>query len=182
MFGAFSVIPYISTFYVANVGVTEPQLPAIFIAGGLLTLVSTPIVGRLVDRYGPLPVYRRVVPLSALMILVLTHLPAVGIVGAASVTAVLMATNGGRMVTAMSLITSSIDPARRGSFMSTNASVQHVASGIGTLCGGMIVRGGAGEPLRHFGWVGILAAAATVGSLWIAGRLQAFRAHDEAVA
>jgi DHA1 family inner membrane transport protein len=182
MFGAFSVIPYISTFYVANVGVTEPQLPAIFIAGGLLTLVATPIVGRLVDRYGPLPVYRRVVPLSALMILVLTHLPAVGIVGAASVTAVLMATNAGRMVTAMSLITSSIDPARRGSFMSTNASVQHVASGIGTLCGGMIVRGGAGEPLRHFGWVGILAAAATVGSLWIAGRLQAFRAHDEAVA
>jgi predicted MFS family arabinose efflux permease len=172
MVGAFSVIPFISTSLVANVGVTQDQLPAIFITGGLLTLLTTPLTGRLVDRFGPLPVFCGIVPMSAGMMLVLTNLPAVGILGAAPVTAVLMATNAGRMVTAMALITASIEPRRRGGFMSVNSSVQHVASGLGTTCAGLIVTGGAGEPLRHFGTVGILAAAITLASLWLAARIR----------
>jgi predicted MFS family arabinose efflux permease len=172
MVGAFSVIPFISTSLVANVGVTQDQLPAIFITGGLLTLLTTPLTGRLVDRFGALPVFCGIVPMSAGMMLVLTHLPAVGILGAAPVTAVLMATNAGRAVTAMALITASIEPRRRGGFMSINSSVQHVASGLGTTCAGLIVSGGAGEPLRHFGTVGILAAAITLASLCLAARIR----------
>ncbi len=172
MVGAFSVIPFISTSLVANVGVTQDQLPAIFIAGGLLTLLTTPLTGRLVDRCGALPVFCGSVPMSAGMMLVLTHLPAVGILGAAPVTAALMATNAARAVTAMSLITTSIEPRRRGGFMSVNSSVQHVASGLGTTCAGLIVSGGAGEPLRHYGTVGILAATITLASLWVAARIR----------
>lgn len=172
MIGAFSVIPFISTSFVANGGITQEQLPALFIAGGLLTLVATPLAGRLVDRFGALAVFRVVVPLSAAMILVLTNLSAVGIAIAASVTAVLMATNASRMVSAMALVMSSIEPRRRGSFMSANSAVQHVASGLGATLGGMIVSGGAGEPLHHFGIVGWLAAGATVASLWIAARIR----------
>jgi len=173
MIGAFSVIPFISTAFVANVGVTERQLPAVFIAGGLLTLVSTPLVGQLVDRHGALTVFRCIVPLSAGMILVLTHLPAVGFAVATPVAALLMASNAGRMVTAMSLIMSSIEPQRRGGFMSANSAVQHIASGLGTTLGGLIVAGGDGEPLRHFGTVGLLAAGATLASLWLAARIRA---------
>ena len=172
MVAAFAVIPFISTAFVANVGVTEAQLPIVFIAGGLLTLVSTPLVGRLVDRFGGLAVFRGIVPLSAATMVVLTHLPAVGIAGAVPVAAVLMASNAGRMVTAMSLIMASIEPRHRGGFMSVNSSVQHVASGLGTTLAGMIVDGGAGEPLRHYGTVGVLAAGATVASLWLAARVR----------
>ncbi len=168
MSGAFAVIPYIGTSFVANVGVTEAQLPIVYITGGLLTLLCTPLVGRLVDRFGPLRVFSRIVPLSAAMMVVITHLPAVGLAGAAPVAAVLMATNSGRMVTAMSLIMASIEPRCRGGFMSVNSSVQHIASGLGTMCGGLIVEGEAGQPLRHFGTVGILAATITVASLLVA--------------
>jgi DHA1 family inner membrane transport protein len=170
MFGAFAVIPFIGTAFVANVGVTEEQLPLVFIAGGLLTLLTTPLIGRLVDRFSPLAVFRGIVPLSALMMLVLTHLPAVGIAGAAPVAALLMASNSGRMVSAVALITAGIEPRRRGGFMAVNSSVQHVASGLGAMGGGLIVAGGAGEPLRHFGTVGILAAGVTLASLWLAAR------------
>jgi len=177
MVGAFSVIPFISTSFVANVGVTESQLPLVFVAGGLLTLATTPLAGRLVDRLGGLAVLRGVVPLSALGMLIVTHLPAVGIGGAATAAAFLMATNSARMVTAMSLITASVEPRRRGGFMSVNSSVQHLASGLGTTIGGLIVEGGAGEPLRHFGTVGILAAALTLTSLWIAPRVRPANQH-----
>jgi MFS transporter, DHA1 family, inner membrane transport protein len=176
MFGAFAVIPYISTALVANVGVTAAQLPIVYVVGGLLTLASTPAVGRLVDLYGAFPVFARVVPLSAVMMLVMTHLPAVGLAVAAPVVAVLMASNAGRMVSAMSLIMASIEPRRRGGFMSVNSSVQHIASGLGTMCAGLIVEGDAGEPLQHLGTVGILAATITLASLVIARRVRPFTA------
>ena len=172
MFGAFSVIPYISASYVSNAGVTEAQLPVVFVAGGLLTLVSMPLVGRLIDRSGALRVFRCVVSLAAVMTLLVTHLPAVGLAVAAPVAALLMASNAGRFASSLSLITASIEPRRRGGFMSVNASVQHVASGLGTVCGGMILEGGGGEPLLHFGTVGILAVAVTLTSLWIAGHVR----------
>ncbi len=172
MFGAFSVIPYISAFYVSNAGVTEAQLPVVFVAGGLLTLVSTPLVGHLIDGCGALPVFRCVVSLAAVMTLVVTHLPAVGLTVAAPAAALMMASNAGRLVAVVAVVTASIEPRRRGGFMSVNSSVQHLASGLGTVCGGLILEGGAGEPLRHFGTVGILAVAVTLTSLWFAGRVR----------
>lgn len=172
MVSAFSVIPFISTALVANVGVTGVQLPIVYVAGGLLCLFTTPLIGRLVDRIGGIAMFRAMVLASAAMMLVLTHLPAVGIAGAAPVVAVLMAANAGRMVTAMSLITASIAPRARGSFMSMNYSVQQIAIGMGAALGGMMVEGGAGEPLRHYGTVGIVAAGATLSSLWLAAHIR----------
>jgi predicted MFS family arabinose efflux permease len=107
------------------------------------------------------------------MTLVVTHLPSVGLAVAAPVAALMMASNAGRLVSSVSLITASIEPRRRGGFMSVNSSVQHIASGLGTVCGGLILEGGAGEPLRYFGTVGILAVAVTLTSLWFAGSVRA---------
>jgi predicted MFS family arabinose efflux permease len=172
MVAAFAVIPFIGTALVANAGVAQGQLPAVFLAGGLLSLVTTPWVGRLVDRFGAAMVFRGMAPLSATMILVITHLPPVGIGVATPVAALLMAANSSRMVTAMALITSSIEPRRRGSFLSVNAAVQHVATGLGAALGGLIVDGGAGEPLRHYDTLGTIAAAATILALWLAARIR----------
>lgn len=172
MAGGFLVIPYISIAFVASGGVTEAELSTVFVAGGLLTLVCTPLIGRAVDRSGGLRVFLCLASVSAVMMLVLTHVGRVGIVAAASLTAMLMAANSGRMVAAMALIMSSIEPRYRGSFMSANSAVQHVACGIGTAVGGMMLEGGTGEPLRNFGTVGMLAAGTTFASLVVAGRIR----------
>jgi predicted MFS family arabinose efflux permease len=42
MFGGFAVIPYISAYLVANVGMAEGDLPLVYVAGGGLTLVAAP--------------------------------------------------------------------------------------------------------------------------------------------
>lgn len=172
MFGAFSVIPFISTYYVANVGLTEDQLPIIFVAGGLVTLVGAPIIGRLADRYGKLTIYRIVAPVSALMMLVITHLGGVGLVWAAAAVALLMLSNSGRMVAAMAMVTGSVERRLRGGFMSANSAVQHIATGLGSAVGGLIVVNRPGEPFLHFDRVGYIAAGATLISLWLAGRLR----------
>lgn len=172
MVGSFAVFPYLSVFLVGNIGLTEEQLSLLYIAGGVLTLAAAPVVGRLADRHGKLKIYRIVAPGSALMFVVLTHLPPVQAAVAIALFGVMMAFNVGRMIPAMAMVTSSVEPRRRGGFLSANSSLQHIASGIGASIGGAIISEGADGKLEHFGTVGWIAAGATALSLWLAGRVR----------
>jgi MFS transporter, DHA1 family, inner membrane transport protein len=179
MVGSFILFPYLSPFLVSNVGMTEQQLPLVYIAGGLLTLFAAPIVGRLADRHGKLTVFRRIIPVSVLLMLVITHLPPVHLAVAVAVFGALMVANVGRMICAMAMVTSSVEPRRRGAFLSANASVQHLSSGLGAYLGGIVVAQAASGKIEHFGTVGWIAAAATLSSLWLAGRVRV--AYDESL-
>jgi predicted MFS family arabinose efflux permease len=172
MIGGFTVFPYLSPYLVANVGMREQQLPLVYIAGGALTLFTSPIIGKLADRYGKLTIYRMIVPGSALLLVVITHLPPVPVAIAVAVFGALMVCNTGRMIAAMAMVTGSVEPSRRGSFLSANSSVQHIAAGLGAYLGGIIVTQSATGQIEHFGTVGWIAAATTLASLWPAGRVQ----------
>lgn len=173
MIGGFAVVPYISPYLVANVGMTEQQLPLIYIAGGAFTLIASPVIGRLADRHGKLLIYRIIAPMSALMLVIITHLPPTNAIVASCAVGLLMVFNAGRMIAAMAMITSSVVPHRRGGFLSANASVQHIATGIGTNLGGLIItQATPTAPLGHFSVVGWIAAGTTLLTLWLAGRLR----------
>lgn len=171
MLGSFTVFPYLSPYLVSNVGMSEQQLPMVYIAGGVLTLVGSPIIGRLADRYGKLRLYRWVAPGSAALLLVITHLPPIHVSVAVAVFGALMLCNVGRMIPAMAMVTSSVEPRYRGAFLSANSSVQHIAGGVGAFLGGLIVAEGSDGKIENFGIVGVIAAASTLASLWLAGRI-----------
>lgn len=172
MGGNFAVVPYISPYLVANVGMTEQQLPLVYVAGGVLTLILAPVVGKLADRHGKLRVYRVIAPLSAVLLVAITHLPEVSVAVAVAAVSLLMVSNAGRMIAAMAMVTSSVQPSRRGGFMSVNSSVQHVSSGLGAYVAGLAIKQTADGRLTHFGVVGWVAAAVTLTSLWFAGRVK----------
>lgn len=174
MVGSFTVFPYLSPYLVKNVGMSEEQLPFVYIAGGALTLVAAPTVGRLADRHGKLLVFRLIAPGSALLLLVITHLHTTPVAIVVAVFGALMLCNAGRMIPAMAMVTSSVDPNRRGAFLSANSSVQHIAAGFGAYLGGAIVTQSADGRIGQFGVVGWIAAASTLLSLWLAGRLRIF--------
>lgn len=180
MLGAFAVVPYISAYLVANTGMTEKQLPWIYVGGGVLTLIGAPIVGRLADRYGKLRMYRIIAPLSAAMLVVITHLPHVHIRAAVAAVALLMFFNAGRMIAAMAMVTGSVRPAQRGGFMSANSSLQHMASGLGAYLGGLLIKQLPDGRLANYGVVGWIAAAVTLLSLWFAGRVRIAEDHSVA--
>lgn len=162
----------IPAYLVANVGKTEHLLPIIYIAGGGLTLLAAPLVGRLADRFGKLKVFRIISPVSALLLLTLTHLPRVPTAVAVAVFGALMVSNVGRMIAAMAMVTSSVEPRRRGGFLSANSSVQHIASGLDAYVGGVTITQTASGRIEHFGRVGWIAAGATLVSIWLAGRVR----------
>ncbi len=172
MLGSFTVFPYVSTYFVANVGMTEQELPLIYIVGGGLTLFAAPVFGKLADRFGKLRIYRIIAPVSAVLLVAVTTLPRVHVAVAVVVFGSLMVSNVGRMIAAMAMITGSVEPRRRGGFMSANSSIQHIASGLGASLGGIIVSETQDGRIEHFGIVGLIAAASTLTTLWLAGRVR----------
>lgn len=174
MLGSFTVFPYLSPYLVANVGMSEHQLPWVYIAGGGLTLFAAPVIGRLADKHGKLTVFRCIIPFSIVLLLAITNLPKVSVPIAVAIFGALMVSNVGRMICAMAMVTSSVEPRRRGAFLSANSSVQHVASGLGAYLGGLVVTQSASGKIEHFGIVGVIAAASTLSSLYLAGRVRLF--------
>jgi MFS transporter, DHA1 family, inner membrane transport protein len=180
MLGSFSMIPYISVYLVANAGVLEEQLPWVFVTGGALTLVGAPMIGKLADRFGKLPVYRIVATISATLMLIISNLGVVPLALSVGLVGSLMVSNAGRMVAALAMITGSVERAQRGGFMSANSAVQHLASGLGAYLGGLILVKKPDGGLLHFNRVGLMAAAFTALSLWLAGRVRPARGSADA--
>jgi MFS transporter, DHA1 family, inner membrane transport protein len=182
MLGSFSVIPSISLYLVSNVGVDETkELPWVFVTGGILTLIGAPLIGRMADRYGKLPVYRVVATVAIALIFVVTNLPRVPLAVAVGVVGLFMLSNAGRMVAALTMITGSVERRLRGGFMSANSAVQHLASGLGAAIGGQILVKAADGTQQHFNRIGLFAAAATALSLWVAGRVRPAQEASRAV-
>jgi predicted MFS family arabinose efflux permease len=52
MMGHFMIIPFINPFMEFNMGFSKTQTPIIYMVGGALTMVTSPLIGRLADRLG----------------------------------------------------------------------------------------------------------------------------------
>jgi predicted MFS family arabinose efflux permease len=166
----FMLVPYLPIFLVCNLGYGEDQLFLVYLCGGLATLVTLPLIGRLADRFGKLPVFRIFALLTAAVIVLLTNLPPTVTAVVLLVTTLFTVSTSGRMVPAMAMITSSARPATRGSFMSLIASVQQMASGLSAVLAGLLLhQEKEGAPLQGYWVVGLLAASGTAATVFVAG-------------
>lgn len=165
----FLLIPYMSAYMVGNVGLPESDLPYIYFVGGLFTFFTSQGLGRMCDRFGHWPVFSKIMPLSILALLIVTHLPPVGIVVMLVATTFFMITTSGRYVVGMTMINSRINPVQRGAFISISSSLQQIAMGFASLAGGWIAGSGPGGGLARYSWSGYVSASVALGALW-AGR------------
>jgi predicted MFS family arabinose efflux permease len=172
MFAAFTVIPFIAPYNVANVGVTESDLAVIYFVGGLCTLVTAQIFGRLADRHGKKRIFTLLALISIAPILVTTHLPRLPLPVVVFCAALFFIFVTGRFGPAMALITGSVEPRLRGSFMSFNASIQQLGSGLAAMVAGLIIGRAADGSLTRYGIVGWLAVGATLLCIWLARRIR----------
>jgi predicted MFS family arabinose efflux permease len=172
MFAGFTVIPFIAPYNVANVGLAETDLPLMYLAGGLATLISGPVVGRLADRYGKKRVFGTVGVLSIAPILIVTHLPVVSLAVVVTCAVLFMVLVTGRFGPGMALVSGSAEARLRGSFMTFNASIQQLGAGLAALTAGLVIGRAPDGTLTHYGVVGWIAVACTLAAIWLANRIR----------
>ena len=151
-----------------TVGVTETQLPVLYLVGGAATLVTSRLIGRFADRVGRKRMYRLLAVGSVVPLLLTTHLPAVPFAWAVAASTLFFVIVPGRMIPAIALVTSTAVPRLRGTFMSLNASVQSLSQAAGAYIAGTLLVRTADGRIESYGTVGWIAVAVTLASVvWV---------------
>jgi predicted MFS family arabinose efflux permease len=78
----------------------------------------------------------------------------------------------GRMVPAMAIVTSAVQPRLRGTFLSMNGAVQQLSSGTASYIAGAMIAVDASGHIVGYGAVGYLAIAATLIAMVFVGQIQ----------
>ena len=174
MVGAhFTIIPFMSPYLVANVGLAEEQLFLVYLTGGVLTIFTGPFVGRLADRMGRRKVYTIVTLVASLVVLCLTHAPRLDLGWVLVLAGFFFVFASGRFVPGQAITSLAVAAPQRGAFMSFSSCVRDLVSGLVSSLGGFIVtRTGDAGPLHNYHWLGWIAIGSGLVSLWLARRVK----------
>lgn len=170
--GHFTIIPLLSPFLVANVGLPEKYLFLIYFTGGVLTVFTAPLIGRLADKHGRLKLFTILVLIASMVTLFITHS------GRLPLWVVLIQAGGffvfasGRFIPGQAIMTLAVPSSRRGAFMSLSGCSRDLTMGLTSTIGGTIVATAPDGKLLHFNWLGWLATAAGLLSIWLASRVK----------
>jgi predicted MFS family arabinose efflux permease len=170
--GAYMIMPFGSAFAVHYLGIDLEHLPAVYMATGLVSVVTGPLVGRATDRYGRFRLFTIGTVAAAALVVTYTHLGVTPLWLVIVVNVVMFTAISARMIPAQTLLSAIPEPSTRGAFMSVSASIQHLAGGVSAAIAGAIVVEGPGGHLERFGWVGYVVVAAFVVTLVLMERLR----------
>lgn len=168
----FSIIPFIAPYLENNVGFTKQQVAIMYMVGGIVSLISSPIIGKLADKYGKYKMLSLFLILSIIPVFGITNMPRIPFYYVLVVTALFFIFAGGRMIPAQALITSVVPPQLRGGFMNVNASLQQIGIGFAAIMAGAIVSKNSLNELIHYQYVGYIGMAISLLCLFIAGKVK----------
>lgn len=181
--GGFMLMPFGAAFAVNNLGISMDDLPVIYLATGIVSMIAGPLIGKLTDRYSPLPLFLGGTVLSIVLVLVYTHLGITPLWILIVLNSVLFVGITARMISSSTLITSVPTASDRGAFMGVNSSVAQISGGIASATSGLIIHQTESGFLEHYpmlGWV--VAITMVICALLMWGIAKAVRKRDRTLA
>lgn len=167
------IIPYITDFTVNNLQFNkETDVPLMYLIGGLLSVVNSPLVGKLSDKFGRYKLFAILSSLAIIPLYLITNSTSHSVVLFLFCSSMFFIFSGGRMIPVQAMVTSAVLPQFRGSFMALNSAMQQFALGIATFIGGTIITNNVNGELEHYNIVGYIAIAATILSIFLAKRIK----------
>lgn len=173
VFGHFIIIPFVAPSLVSNAGLEEKELSWFYLAGGIASLITSPFIGRLADRYGKFRLFAITIIFAMPTVYILTNQGEQPLWAIMILSALFFAFGAGRFIPGQAIMTSAVPAHLRGSFMSLNTSVRDLAAGVASIIGGhIVVKEVATGRLLHFSVLGWIAIAASVLSIFVAMRVK----------
>lgn len=170
--GGFMMMPFGSAFAVNNLGITENQLPMLFMVSGLSSLIILPMIGKLSDKISKLKIFTVASLWMMAMCVVYTNLSITPFLVVIFVNILMMMGVMSRMIPSQALTSAIPEPQDRGAFMSINTSLQQIAGGVASIAAGLIVTSkGKGQPLEHYDMVAYVIVVISLISIWLMGRV-----------
>ncbi|GAB2774889.1 MFS transporter [Rhabdobacter roseus] len=160
--GGFMLMPFGSAFSVHNLGIDLHQLPLLYMCTGLITMITSPIIGKLSDKLGKIQTFVIGSAISGVMVLIYCNLGLTPLWLVIAINAVLFVGITSRMIASSALITAVPAPQDRGAFMGVNSSVQQVSGGVAAAVAGLIVSETTTGKLVHYDTVGYLVVVTIV--------------------
>ena len=166
MMGHFVIIPFLYPFLENNVGFTSTQTPLLYLVGGALTFITSPIIGRLADKYGKFRLFSYMILLAVIPIALITNMPRIPFYFVLCVTGFWFIVSMGRAIPAQAIISEVVPPARRGSFMNVSASIQQLAVGLASVLAGLIVVKTPDDKILHYDITGYVSIGIILSCLY----------------
>lgn len=170
--GGFMMMPFGSAFAINNLGLTNHQLPMLFMVSGVSSLIIMPLIGRLSDKVDKFKIFAVASVWMTVMCVVYTNLSITPLWLVMVLNILMMMGIMSRMVPSSALTSAIPDMADRGAFMSVNASLQQIAGGVAAAVAGMIVsQKGKGTPLENYNIVGYVIVGISIISIFLMWRV-----------
>jgi predicted MFS family arabinose efflux permease len=170
--GGFMLMPFGSAYSVNNLGVDASELPIIFTATGIATVLVFPILGRLSDKFHKLLIFAVASLWGIVMVIVHTNWGVIPLWLVIASNVLMFIGIMGRIVPSTILITAIPQMKDRGAFMAINSSLQQMAGGIASIIAGYIVyQASPTSPLENINVVGYVVASITAISVYVMYRV-----------
>lgn len=179
IFSHFAIIPFLSPSLVANAGLSETQLPLIYLVGGIVSIIASPIIGKVADKYGKPRVFRIAAAVSLVPIFLITHLFNNSIPIILALIGFFFLCMGARMIPASAMMSGTVKPKNRGSFMSITSAVQQFAAAAASYIAGLIVVKDSAGHLLGYQSVGYIAMLFSVFAILASMKIQVIEAPAE---
>jgi predicted MFS family arabinose efflux permease len=176
--GGFMLMPFGSAFSVHNLGIPLTKLPMIYMATGLASIFTGPLIGRISDAVGK---YRTFVVASTVAVSIILWYTRLGVTPIGVVIAIniaMFSAISGRMVSAQALSSAIPAPQDRGAYMSFSASLQQLAGGVASSCAGLLVSQTGDGPIEHYERLGYVVATSMAVGVVLMGRVNAIVQGD----
>ena len=166
--GGFMMMPFGSAFAINNLGITESQLPLLFMISGLSSLLILPMIGKLSDKVSKFKIFASASVWMMLMCVIYTNLSVTPFFIVVILNILMMMGIMSRMIPSQALTSAIPEPQDRGAFMSINSSLQQIAGGVAAAVSGLIVsQPGKGQPLQHYDVVAYVIVGITIISIFL---------------
>jgi predicted MFS family arabinose efflux permease len=172
MFSGFTVIPYMSAYLSANLGLSHQDIATVFFVGGVATFATARWIGKLSDRFGKRKMFTYLALASALPTLALTHSQPMSLLAVLGITTSFTLFIAARGIPSLSLITASVGPGLRGRFLSLTSSLQQASSGLASLLTGLFLNQAHDGRITNYNWAGDLSVIFILLSVLVANRLK----------
>lgn len=173
-FAQFMIVPFFSPYLVTNLGLNEYQLAGVYCVGGVMSIATSPFIGKLSDKLGHIKVFTIMASLAVIPIWFCTNMKDVPYSVVLIASGLFFALVGGRFTPAVALMISTAAPHQRGVFNTLRNSFQNGVAGLAALFAGAVVTQiNPSAPYEHYALAGYISIGVNLLCIVVIRKLKA---------